>query len=219
MKVISLKNKLDLSSVKNTGGEKNTDELPINNDVHNDTRYDIRHDMPDFSKLFHVPEVELSPEQTKEKRKAIIHIKNYLREFPLCLAEFKNVDFNSKNIIQLQNILEEIKLTVCQSNSGGLLVGVFQGGCDILESVAPMVNYNLTGLKYVACNNPNIINAVKEISLEYQNLNYIPPEKRLALLMFQMCYVLNSANKLNSAVDDKMSKAIPEGLEEKYAEL
>jgi hypothetical protein len=47
-------------------------------------------------------------------------------------------------------------------------LGVFQGACDVLESAAPMVNYDLTGLKFVATKNPNIINSVKEISLEYQ---------------------------------------------------
>ena len=98
-------------------------------------------------------------------------------------------------------------------------MGVFQGACDVLESTASMVNYDLTGLKFVATKNPNIINSVKEISLEYQNLNYIPPEKRLALLMFQMCYALNSMNKTNKKIEEKLDKTIPENLNDKYVEL
>ena len=227
MKIIELKNKCDLSQVANNKyAESQSNELTVVSDLdfnlpkksktksEDISHFDFSLPLPSYN-----PEPKLSLEEIKEKRKIIIHIKNYIREFPTSLSEFKEIDYGSKSTDQLYNYLEEIKLTVCQSNSGGMLLGVFQGGCDVLESVAPMINYDLTGLKFVASKNPNIIASVKELSLEYQNLNYIPPEKRLALLMFQMCYALNSMNKTNKKIEDKLEKSLPENINEKYVEL
>jgi len=243
MKVIDLKNRYDLSVVMNN--KNKSEELNVVSDLDFDFDFDSiplvyphgasnplrdkvnneRSTKFDNSILNHIastpyyPEKVSSPEEIKEKRKIIIHIKNYLREFPNCLTDFKNIDYGNKSIHQLNNYLDEIKLTVCHSNSGGILIGVFQGACDVLESVAPMVNYDLTGLKYIATKNPNVLNSVKELSLEYQNLNYISPEKRLALSMFQMCYALNSINKINQKIENKLNKTIPENISEKYIEL
>ena len=216
MKVIDLQNKCKLDDIvnKNTGNKYEEIPIPKEQTRKVETIPDF-----DFMSVPFNPQPILSPEDVKEKRKLIIHIKNYLREFPSALSEFKNIDYIHKSILELNNYLDEIKLTVCHSNSGGLLVGVFHGACDILEATAPIINYDLTGLKYIASKNPNILNSVKELSLEYQNLNYIPPEKRLALLMFQMCYALNTMNKTNKRIDSKLDRSISNDIKDKYVEL
>ena len=218
MKVIVLQNKCKLDEIvnKNTGGKY--EEIPIPKEQTKKPGVITDLDF-DFMSVPFNPKPILSPEEVKEKRKLIIHIKNYLREFSNSLSEFKNIDYTNKTIQELSNYLDEIKLTVCHSNSGGLLVGVFHGACDILEATAPIINYDLTGLKYIASKNPNILNSVKELSLDYQNLNYIPPEKRLALLMFQMCYALNTMNKSNKKIDKKLDNLVSEDLKQKYVEL
>lgn len=221
MKVINLKNKCDLKDVFNIKPEKKTEDLPLISEPKNsEPKNSIKH-VEDFDFSFITKSIEpiLSPEEIKEKRKIIIHIKNYIREFPNSLMDFKNIDYNSKNISELLNYLEEIKLTVCNSNSGGLLLGVFQGACDILETSAPIVNFDLTGLHQIAIKNPAVVNSVKELSLEYQNLNYIPPEKRLFMLMFKTCYALNSFNKSNKKIINKLNENIPDNIAEKYIEL
>lgn len=226
MKVIELKSKCDLKDVMNNKyNEIKSPELPVVSDfdfnIPANKTPTIRSTIPPhiFANSPFIPEPVLSQEEIKEKRKLIIHIKNYLREFPSSLTEFKDIDYGSKTISQLNNYLDEIKLTVCHYNSGGLLLGVFQGSCDVLESAAPILNFDLSGLKYVASRDPGIINSVKEISLEYQNLNYIPPEKRLGLLMFQMCYALNSVNKTNKKIEEKLNKNVPNEINEKYIEI
>jgi hypothetical protein len=224
IKSFSLRSKCDLSSVVNKNAIGNpTTELPIIPDPPIKQHTKSSYNLPIFRESFTLSSMNddqpISVDDVKEKRKLIIYIKNYLREFPSCLTEFKNIDYNSKSIQQLQNYIEEIKMCVCHSNSGSILLGVFQGGCDVLETLAPIVSFDLTGLKYVATKNPNVIASVKELSLEYQNLNYISPEKRLALLMFQMCYALNSMNKANKKVDDKLSKDLPDTINEKYSDL
>ncbi len=218
MKVIGLKNKCDLSDIVNSKfAKEKTEELEIKKDIP-EVQNNNFIPMPDLSTTYFIEPI-MTPEQAREKRKLIIHIKNYIKEFPNCLVEFKDINFTSKNIDELNNYLEEIKLTVCHSNSGGLMVGVFQGACDVLEKVAPIIRYDLTGLNNIACKNPNIINCVKEISLEYQNLNYISPDRRLALLMVQLCYALNSVNKTHNKANEKMEKTIPDNIVEKYVEL
>lgn len=208
MEVIEFDKKLDLSQIKNVSFTKETEKEESD-------------PIPQFDpSIFNMPiEPVLSPEECKEKRKIIIHIKNYIKSFPEFLDEFKNMDLASKNIHELNNIIEEIKLTVCNSNNGDLFVGLFQGGCDIIESVAPMINYDLTGLKYIACKNDNVIKCVKEISLEYQQLNYIRPEKRLFLLMFAMCYGVNNMNKINNHINNHLNNDIDLKLKDKYNDL
>ena len=221
IKTLKLKNICDLKQIQN------------NKNVENSGKSDLSHEKKDFSHIkpprlthseimsFKPKPIEnpLTPDDVKEKRKIIIQIKNYLREFPQALTDFNSIDFNSKNINELNNYLDEIKISVCNSNSGGLMLGVFHGGCTFLESVAPVVGCDLTGLSDISLKNPSIVSCVKEISLEYQNLNYIPPEKRLALIMMQLCYSLNSANKYNKKLNNTLEKNINENLSDKYSDL
>jgi hypothetical protein len=221
IKTLKLKNKCDLKQVYNV---KNIDNSDFTHEKH-----EIRHIKPpklnnDFMNMS-MPIVNLRNEnpltvdEVKEKRKIIIQIKNYVREFPQVLQDFSTIDFNSKSIHDLNNYLEEIKITVCNRNSGGLLIGAFKAGCNVLENVAPVVGFDLTGLGNIAIENKAIVDSVKEISLEYQNLNYIPPEKRLALMMLQMCYALNSVNKYNKKMDNTLEKNIDENINDKYSDL
>lgn len=213
MKVIDLNNKCDLKDVINIKNNETLDLPPVQKNTKS-SNFEI-----DLANLMKPREQILSPEDIKIKRKLIIHIKNYIREFPTCLSEFSKIDLSKKSIHELENYLEEIKLIVCQSNSGGVLVGVFHGTCDVIESVAPIINCDLTGLKYIASSNPNILNSVKELSLEYQNLNYIPPEKRLAMLMLQMCYALNTVNKTNKKIEKNLNCSVSENIIQKYDDL
>lgn len=209
MEVIEFKKKFDLSDIKNI---KNPEQFE-------EPKEDIPPFNPEVFDLPVMPIPTLSPEEAKEKRKVIIHIKNYIRSFPESLEEFRNIDLSSKSTPELNNIMEEIKLTVCNSNNGDLFVGLFQGGCDLIESVAPIVNYDLTGLKYIACKNENVIKCVKEISLEYQQLNYIRPEKRLMLLMFTLCYGVNNMNKINNHINNHLNNDIDNNIFDKYDDL
>lgn len=221
IKTLKLKNICDLKQIQN------------NKNVENSVKSDLSHEKKDFTHIktprfthdqlmsFKPKSIEnpLTSDEVKEKRKIIIQIKNYLREFPLALTDFNSIDYNNKNIHELNNYLDEIKISVCNSNSGGLMLGVFHGSCNVLENVAPMVGLDLTGLGEISLKNPSIVSCVKEISLEYQNLNYIPPEKRLALIMMQLCYSLNSANKYNKKLDNSLEKNINENINDKYSDL
>lgn len=221
IKTLKLKNKCDLKQIYNMKNVNKNDFAPEKQEFKHIKPPRLNHD------LMNIPmpivnlknEFPLSFDEVKEKRKLIIQIKNYVREFPQALQEFSTIDFNSKNIPDLNNYLEEIKITVCNKNSGGIMLGVFRGGCDILENVAPVVGMDLTNLSRVVVENQAIVDSVKEISLEYQNLNYIPPEKRLCLMMLQTCYALNSFNKYNKKMNNTLEKNIDENINDKYSDL
>lgn len=215
--IIQLKNKIDLSDIKNVIDTKSNDD---DNDetIIRDTP--PINDIPIIPQEFYLPPpIILTPEEAKEKRKKIIHIKNYVKTFPDLLSEFNSINLSEKSIPELENYIEEIKLTVCNNNNSDLYLGLFQGSCNLLESAGKYINYDLTGLSMHACKNPNIIKCVKEISLEYNNLHYIPPEKRLLLLMFSMCYGVNQMNKLKNNINNHIEKDINEDLNIKYQDL
>lgn len=205
--------KFNLSDIKNISNNNEKDDFVMPDTPFNlPTQDAITEFYPKFEPV-------LSPEECKEKRMLIIHIRNYIKSFPEFLEEFKNIDFTSKNISELKNIIEEIKLTVCNSNNGELFLGIFHGGCDLLESCAPIINYDLTGLKYIATKNENIIKCIKEISLEYQQLNYIRPEKRLMLLMFTLCYGVNNHNKATKYLNNHLDNDIDNKICDKYNDI
>ena len=219
IKTLKLKNKCDLKQIYNVKNMDKNDFTSEKQDFKHIKPPRINHDLMNMPIVNLKNENPLSFDEVKEKRKLIIQIKNYVREFPQALQEFSTIDFKSKSIPDLNNYLEEIKITVCNKNSGGLMLGAFRASCNLLENVAPVVGFDLTGLGSIAIENKAIVDSVKEISLEYQNLNYIPPEKRLALMMLQMCYSLNSVNKYNKKMDNTLEKNIDENINDKYSDL
>lgn len=212
MEVIKLKNNIDLSEIENNFNEKQQSE-----DSPNEIPEDIPEDIHTY--IPYIPTPILTPGEAREKRKTIIHIKNYIREFPDCLDEFKDINFTEKSQNELNNYLEEIRLTVCNSNNSDIFVGLFHGGCDVLEKSGHYIGYDLTGLSTIASKNKNVIKCVKEISLEYQQLNYIKPEKRLMLMMISLCYGVNYMNKMDKNVKLDAEKDIDNNLNKKYSDL
>lgn len=210
MEVIQLKNKIDLSEIENIENKPHEDNKSENNNKDID---DILI-TPDFY-LPPPPPIILSPEEAKEKRKLIIHIKNFINTFPHELHEFKDINYSEKTINELKNYIEEIKLTVANTNNTDLYIGLFGGACDFLEKKGHYVGYDLKGLTHIATNNDNVIKCVKEIALEYQQLTYIKPEKRLLLIMLSLCYGVNYMNK---NISNNTEKDIND-LNKKYSDI
>jgi hypothetical protein len=210
MEIIKLKNKIDLSDIKNRSVEENESD-------NESEKYNIEDNIPNITDLY-TPLI-LTPEEAKEKRKKIIHIKNYIKTFPDILNEFSLINLSEKSILELDNYIEEIKIMVCSGNNSDLYLGLFQGGCNIIEKGGSYLNYDLTGLSHYALKNDNIIKCVKEISLEYNQMQYIPPEKRLLLLMFSLCYGVNQMNTMKNNINNHMESNIKEELNKKYNDL
>ena len=212
MKEITIGKNIDLSEIVNSNKEQlatDTLELPKPED---DQFFAQLENMKSF-------ELPMNPEEAIERRKVIIHIKSYISTFPEYLEEFKKVNWSNKSLQDLNNMRDEIKLIVCNANNQNLFVEFFGAACEGIESIAPMVNYDLTGLQHIACNNQNIIKCVKEISLEYQNVAYIAPEKRLTLLMLVTCNSLNKVNKTTVKLNNCIEAEVKDTIKEKYDDL
>lgn len=214
MEVIKLKNRIDLSDIKNKT-EEISDNIETEPDIPTLT---IDNDIINTPNIFNYQPI-LTPEEAKEKRQKIIHIKNYIKTFPDILMEFSNINFTEKSIPELTNYIEEIKIMVSSGNNSELYIGLFQGGCNVLEQGGKYLNYDLTGLSHYALKNESIIKCVKEISLEYNQLHYIPPEKRLMLLMISLCYGVNQINKIKKNINNHMETDIKEDINIKYSDL
>jgi hypothetical protein len=218
MKIIDMQNNINLTEIMNNDVKKDSSNVELEvpkvdkfDDIINDINTDI--------KPYIEPKIILSPEEAIQKRKLILHIKNYILSFPECLEEFKLMNLNAKSMDELNCILEECKLMVCNFNSGGIFLKGFEASCEVIETLGSIIKFDLTGLKYIASHEPNIQKCVKEITLEYMNLNYISPEKRLGMLMFGLCYQVNQMNKTNNNINNLVNSDISEKLEMKYNEL
>lgn len=213
VKVIELnKNKYDISAI--TGEKKEED---VKEDINMDFIPPPINGFP--MQVVTDPICNLTPEQVKERRKLILHIQRYIQSFPKICEEWSRVDLKSKTIEQLQNIMEEIKLTVGNSNSQQLGIFAYQSGMNIVEGMGPMFKMDLTGLTATACQDRAIINCIKELSLEYMNLNYISPEKRLAVLTCGLALAIDRRNKQNNIIDSFLEQETDKDIVEEYKEL
>lgn len=217
MQEIKLNNKIDLSDIKN---KKNDVENNVENEENVENDYPVKPmvDFPDMQNMqnFFTP-VILSPEEQKERRKKIIKIKNYIKTFPDILTDFISMDTKNMTLLELDDMIEEIRLTVSSGNNTDLLVNGFLMGCNVYEKSASYMGFNLDGLSNIVARDSNIIKCIKEISLEYQNLNYVPPEKRLLLLMCALSYGVYNMNNMKNQINNNNN--IDDNLKEKYNDL
>lgn len=214
VKVIELnKNKHDISVV--TGEKKEEEEVDLDF-LQQTSNYPI---MPMGMEIRTDPTCNLTPEQVKERRKLILHIQRYIKSFPKICKEWENVELNKKTIEELQNLLEEIKLTVGNSNSQQLGIFAYQSGMNMVESMGGMFNMELHGLTQTACQDPAIINCLKELSLEYMNLNYISPEKRLAVLTCGLALGIDRRNKQKKIIGGFLDQETEKDIEDEFKDL
>lgn len=225
MQEIKLNNKIDLSDIKNIKSDdsedldvKNTSKSTDENEVFNSMNYEIpKMDLLQSYEGFNT--MILSPEEQKEKRKKIIKIKNYLKTFPDILVDFVSIDTKNMSLKDLDDMIEEIRLTVSCGNNSELLVNGFLMGCNIYEKTASYMGVDLDGFSNIVSRDQNIIKCIKEISLEYQNLNYIPPEKRLIMMMFALSYGVYNMNNMKKHINYNTKKNINDEIINKYNDL
>lgn len=152
----------------------------------------------------------LTIEQTKERRKTMLHIQRYIKNFPDVCSEWKSIDLKLKTSEELNNILEEIKLTVGNCNANLMGIYAYEQSLEIIESIAPMLNMNLQGLSNIATRDKAIVDCVKECSLEFLSLEYVKPHIRLGILTGGLIMSLNNVNKKNNIIDNFLDNEISE---------
>ena len=214
--------KFDLSSIKKQTVEEDNKE--DNKETPESIKEieesdDFLNSLQNFKYDFQPPEPILTPEEARSRREKIIKIQRYIQNFDSLLFEFKNIDYSSKKVEELDNYLEEIRLIVTNKNSNNLLGIGYTQGIGLIESMAPYLNMDLQGLSAICARNEAINDCLKEISIEYLNTRYMKPTYRIAILTAGIAIQLNSVNKSNKIINSYLDKKLDEDLKNKYNDI
>lgn len=109
---------------------------------------------------------------------------------------------------ELEILLQEVKITVGCRSSSSLISNLYFGSLAMAEALAPKVNMKLDGLANAIASNQNIVETIKEISLEYESMSYIPPIYRLALFTSQSILYVNNHNKAEEKKKDFLNEKV-----------
>lgn len=172
-----------------------------------------------------MPEPIMTPEDAQLRRSKILEVSNWINHPRLGrhLIEFRSEDLNSKTIQELDVLLAEIKYTVNSKNNTFGMENAFKTGNIMIETMTNrFTNYDLTGYSQIMNNDDRVLDTVAEISLNYQNLSYVSPEKRLMYYMISSAIAVNSMNKAKQnqkVITDNLSKKLDEKVINKYNDL
>lgn len=165
------------------------------------------------------PMATLSKEEQVERRSLIIKITRYIKTFPNELKEWKDKDFTKLMIPELENQLEDIKMTVSTTNTTDMGQVVYSGILNTIENVGGMLNLKLKGLSDIANHNIAVKNCVKECTIEYTSTKYVKPHMRLGLLTLGLCYQIDSMNRQKDVINDFLQGEMKEEKLEEYSDL
>ena len=120
---------------------------------------------------------------------------------------------------ELCNLSEEVKITVGSRNSGGFITSVYLGIAGVAEGLGPKIGMDLENLKVCLFNNEAIKDTLQELSLEYEDLVYMPPAQRLLLLTGQTIIALNEHNKFEKKKKILNNSEIKKEILEQFSDL
>lgn len=95
----------------------------------------------------------------------------------------------------LKERLEEFEYKISTKNATGLTKLVVNIGITGMETYAPFVGADLTGLTKIYQDDPTMQDIIEELSLKYDSIAAMPVQFRLAQHLALMCMSLNKINK------------------------
>lgn len=220
-KIIEIgKKNIDLSKIyKKTDDQDDKDNKEPEEE--NNTTSDYLDEFMNMQKdQFIQPQIILTPEEIRIKRSKIIKIQRYIQNFNRDLKDFENINIADKSNEELDNIIQDIQLIIGNKNANNMIALGFTQGLGMLESAAPYLNMDLTGLSMIALKDEAIRDCIKELSIELMgDLKYVKPHIRLGLLTGALCFQLNNINKTNSIINNYIDKSINDDIKIKYNDL
>lgn len=124
--------------------------------------------------------LELSEEQSTDRRKMITMLTMYLLEFPEKLKVYKKINLEKKSVDELKNLYREMNITLSNKSNTKMAVDVTCGALQAFEFVA--VNFtplNCNGLTKAVVSDPETLDLIKQISLKHCGIFDVEPEQRL----------------------------------------
>lgn len=217
-KIIEIgKKSIDLSKIYKKTDDKDNKEPEEENNTTSDYLDEFMNMQKD---QFIQPQIILTPEEIRIKRSKIIKIQRYIQNFNRDLKDFENINIADKSNEELDNIIQDIQLIIGNKNANNMIALGFTQGLGMLESAAPYLNMDLTGLSMIALKDEAIKDCIKELSIELMgDLKYVKPHIRLGLLTGALCFQLNNINKTNSIINNYIDKSINDDIKIKYNDL
>lgn len=141
---------------------------------------------------------ELTEEEKLQRRQLLRKLFRYKQLFPNEVQGLPISDGADLSLHQLQILVSDVEFMVATRKSLHASRTMFLSTINIGEVIAKPVGLQLTGLTNVCANNEDLLSVVDELAVKYENNLMISPEKRLALIMGQICLQLHQYNKQKS---------------------
>ena len=143
------------------------------------------------------PELELSPDEVRERRSLVRRIARYKTVFPEevseLAAELEGLTYKSPE--ELASLLEEVQFLVETRRSTAQARGLFLAATTMGEAAGPYVGLKLQGLTATAASSDEILRTVDECALKFEGVVQIDPVARLAMAVGQLALAVDGANR------------------------
>lgn len=202
--------KIDLTSIQNPPPEPAPSEEPAPEPVPEQV------DEP-------LPEIQEVYEDPVEKRKLIKEISMYAMSRlnkHLTLYDLRPAALEMKSIPELTDLKREICYCVGVRSNLAFVNTAFNTAIETAEfGLTKFTPLKVQGLAHVLRQSEEAQDVICEIALKHQNLSYVEPEYRLAMILGQTIIGLHQLNKGTEVVNEALSQPVSNQLDEQYADL
>lgn len=163
-------------------------------------------------------------EDPKEKRLLINNIKAYLLSpyFGEYIREMVPMppDLNNCTIQELKEFISDIQISLNSRGNNRMITQIAHFGLVGYEYIAcNHLGIKCQGLSNILIRNAEFQEILEEIRLKHGSLFKLPPEIRLALLVFQTSKMMDSQNSIEKDVKEKCKGPISEELYNEFKDL
>lgn len=204
--------KIDLTSIQyvpETPVETKDKELP----------QDFGERMKDVQQMIKHENNDSDPAEKMDKQRLILILKFYVLEFKDKLSEYKNVDFEQMEYNQLKELRKEFDTILSCKSSIKATQTMILNSIRMIEMMATTFTpIQCQGLSTIMCNDEDVKEDIKHISLKHLAMAQIDPEIRLGYKMLQNILLLHNLNSSQINVQSKPNEKLNQ-INEKYCDL
>jgi hypothetical protein len=134
-----------------------------------------------------------------ERRKLVLIIQRYEKSRFRDFLASMNIDLSQDSIDkfdnrELEKLLDDCRYTISQKNGNNMIETGSLKAIEMMESFLTNI-YKIDGLSKVLKSNEQFLDTLTELSLEYANLTYISPEKRMAYIVLSNAMMVHQSHE------------------------
>ena len=159
------------------------------------------------------PKIIIDKEEAEERRRLMYQIRLYEKTFDFVSLE--RYDIDSLDNKELESVLNDIRFQVSNQNSMNFSKNLLGIGCQVTESVCCTFSpIRAEGFASMMLQDPSVDSTLKEIFIEMQSLQYIPPANRLLYLSAMNLLSCHQMNRAKSNIEQELETDIEDPFEE-----